>query len=100
MPEPLRRRPRPRRRGDHRELIHLLNQRYREQWVRAEALEGELARLRGYMLWPLFAWLRRLKRWLRPAPPPPPLVLGAAPWEPGAAPGPAGGRVSLIIPFR
>jgi GT2 family glycosyltransferase len=93
----------PRRRSrdnDYRQLIHLLNQRYREAWARAEQLEGELARLKGWTLWPLFAWLRRVKRWLRPVAEPP-FTMGAAPWHGGTDPQqPATGRVSIVIPFK
>ena len=86
-------------RGPYRDLIHLLNQRYRKEWERAEALAAELAALRGSRLARLVAWLRRLKQRLRP-----PAAPAYLPWSvpcpewPAAAP-PAG-RVSIIIPFK
>ena len=33
-------------RGDYRKLIHLLNQKYRREWERAERLQDDLDRLR------------------------------------------------------
>src|SRR5262249_37070290 len=98
--QPSRRDPRPRR-GNYRELIHLLNRRYHLAWERAERLEVELARARRWGLWPVIELLRRVKRRLRPpaadlpagAPPGPsqPLVESAGrPW----------GRISIVIPFR
>jgi GT2 family glycosyltransferase len=90
-----------RRQGNpYRGLIHLLNQRYRREWERAEALEAELAGVRGSALWRAVAWLRRLKHRLLPAAPP-----AYLPWD-GSCPAwddPAGrpaGRVSIVIPFR
>ncbi len=95
------RRERIRRCGDYRHLIHHLNQRYRQEWARAEQLQGELERLRGWMLWPLAAWLRRVKRWLRPPAGDPPFVMRAVRYEAPAEAVPTGpGRVSLIIPFK
>jgi GT2 family glycosyltransferase len=82
-------------------LIHLLNQRYRREWERAKQLQGELARLRAGPLGPALAWLRRVKRWLRPPAPEPPLAERAVPCpELGEAAGPVCGRVSLIVPFK
>src|SRR5438067_4434351 len=77
---PSRRGPRPRRggRGNYRELIHLLNRRYHQEWERAERLEVELARARRWGLWPALELLRRLKRWLRP--PATDLTAGVLPW--------------------
>lgn len=90
----------------YRRLIHLLNQRYHEQWERAERLEKELAEARCGWLGPVTAWLRSLKRWFRPA-----RYTG----RPGSRPGelrnlpcqrleehagPIEGLVSIIIPFK
>jgi GT2 family glycosyltransferase len=92
-----------RRRSGHnrdRELIHLLNQRYRREWERAEALAAELDAVRGSGLWRAVAWLRRLKRRLLPPPPPPaylPWDDTCPEWDASARPS---GRVSIIIPFR
>src|SRR5262249_26151265 len=93
------------RRNRYRQLIHLLNQRYHEQWERAERLEKEVAQLRGRWLGPLWAWLRWLKRCARPV-----YYTGRPGTRPGElrdvtsrrldeAPVP-GGRVSIVIPFR
>jgi GT2 family glycosyltransferase len=98
-------RPRPGRRR-YRELIHLLNRRYHEQWQRAERLDRELALARRAWLGPLLAWLRRLARMLRPV---------RYEGLPGSVPGELAGvsfqqvheaeeaprgRVSIVIPFR
>ncbi len=90
----------------YRELIHRLNLRYHEQWERAERLEKELAQARASRLGLLVAWLRRLKRWLRP-----PRYTGLPGSLPGELatvpcqlldehPGSISGRVSIIIPFK
>src|SRR5437879_12428923 len=100
MSEPASRRSR--HRPGYRELMHGLNQRYHREWERAEALEAELRRLRGWRGWPGIAWLRRLKRWLRPPSqvPEPPLAMEAIPYEPPGGPAEPRGTVSIIIPFR
>jgi GT2 family glycosyltransferase len=54
----------------YRKLIHLLNQRYRQEWERAERLRAELDNLRRSPVWPLFRLLRWFKRRLRPVSPP------------------------------
>jgi GT2 family glycosyltransferase len=92
---------RPRRRNPYRDLIHLLNQRYRREWERAEALTAELAAVRGSGFWRAVACLRRLKARLLP----PPAVPDYLPWDdscPGwiVASDPPTGRVSIIVPFR
>jgi GT2 family glycosyltransferase len=83
------------------ELIHLLNRRYHEQWLRAEHLQHDLNRMRRWSLWPIFELARRVKRWLRPAEgetriltygtPRPELLQDTLP---------PCGRVSIIIPFK
>src|SRR5262245_31815483 len=88
---------RARRRNPYRRLLHLLNPRYHREWLRAERLGRELA---GRRLGPAFGWLRAIKRLLfGPAPADNEVPTGA--WrgidEP---PGPAAGRVSVVIPFR
>lgn len=94
------------RKNRHRELIHLLNQRYHEQWERAERLEKELAEARGGWLGSLVAWLRCLKRLFRPVrytgrPGSRPGELRDVPFERVEEyPGPVTGRVSIIIPFK
>jgi GT2 family glycosyltransferase len=89
------------RHGRYRHLIHVLNQRYRREWERAEALQAELTRLRGSPLGRFLAWFRGIKRALSPPPAEPAFL----PWTDTLAgqPEPAGqpsGRVSIIIPFR
>jgi O-antigen biosynthesis protein len=106
MTDPSARLRRRRRSNSSRRLIHLLNSRYHEQWERAENLERQLALARQSWAGPLFAWLRHLKRWLRPT-----RYTG----RPGSAPGElagaecqrlteppivAAGRVSVVIPFK
>jgi GT2 family glycosyltransferase len=89
------------RRNDQRELIHLLNQRYHQAWERAEQLQDELARIRSWWIWPVLAWLRRVKQWLRPA-------ASASNHEPPSSscrtlteiPGTPTGLVSIVIPFK
>ena len=83
------------------ELIHELNQRYDEQWYRAEQLERDLREARRRWVGPLIAAARRLRHLLLPAridpatrvviPPCQILEVGHA--RPH-------GRVSIIIPFR
>jgi GT2 family glycosyltransferase len=91
----------PRRPGrSYRDLIHLLNQRYRKEWERAEALAAEVAAFRGSRVGRLVAWLRRVKHRVLP-----PAVPSYLPWSvpcpdwPLPAEPPCG-RVSIIIPFR
>jgi GT2 family glycosyltransferase len=89
----------------YRELIHQLNQRYHEQWERAERLQKELARARGSWLGSLVAWLRHLKRRLRPIrytgrPGSQPGELRTVPWKCVEEVEPISGRVSIIIPFK
>ena len=95
----------PSRRGSRspaRELIHQLNQRYYEQWRRAEQLELELRQARLRWVGPLVAAARGLRRLLRPGKRidpatqvvvPPCQILEAGHATPR-------GRVSIIVPFR
>src|SRR5262249_17703864 len=48
------------------DLIHELNQRYREQWDRAERLQTELNDIKCSRAWIIFRWLRSLRRLLLP----------------------------------
>lgn len=83
-----------------RQMLHQLNQRYYREWHRAERLERELARVRGRILGPLFAWLLHLKRRWIPLPKHPSetmLPTGRILEEPSD---PARGNLSVIIPFR
>ncbi len=86
--------------ADPRETIHLLNQRYYEQWHRAERLERELARVRHRWYGPVLSWLLLLKRQLIPLrrhPLETMLPMGEILPEPTQ---PVSGRVSVIIPLR
>jgi GT2 family glycosyltransferase len=85
-------------RHPYRHLIHLLNQRYREEFIRAERLEADLAVLQAFRATWLFRLLRALKRWLRPTAPPRPDCEAVVPLR--LEPMRPAGRVSLIIPFR
>jgi GT2 family glycosyltransferase len=49
------------------QLIHQLNQRYRQEFDRAEHLQAELADIKSSRLWPWFSALRRLKGRIRRA---------------------------------
>ncbi|HJZ55700.1 MAG TPA: glycosyltransferase family 2 protein [Gemmataceae bacterium] len=92
-----------RKRGNpYRELLHLLNQRYHREWVRAELLENELAGLRQSRLWRAIAWLRRAARWLKPARPVPTPALAerAVPYVPLTERSQRPARVSIVIPFK
>jgi GT2 family glycosyltransferase len=89
------------RRNPYRRLLHLLNQRYHAEWVRAELLAAELAAVKRTRTWRAVNLLRRVKNWFvpfRPKPEPPPAA-HATPYTPPAT-GPAAGRVSVVIPFR
>jgi len=46
-------------------LIHQLNQRYRVEFDRAEALQATMQSYQGSRLWPWFVRLRRLGQWCR-----------------------------------
>ena len=82
----------------YREVIHLLNQRYRREFDRAERLRAELADIHASRAWRFFAWLRRVKRRLWAQRPPAAAPSAGTPLA-VAAVRPAG-RVSIIIPFR
>ena len=89
---------RPRTVPDYRRLIHLLNQRYHREFIRAERLQADLEIVQAFRATWLFALLRRLKRWLKPPPVPVPAASVVTPLS--LEPVEACGRVSLIIPFR
>src|SRR6516164_389558 len=84
---------------DYRRLIHLLNQRYHDEFVRAELLRADLALVERLRATWLFRLLRRLKRWLRPSAEQAPALDGDA--TPLAVrPARPEGRVSIVVPFR
>src|SRR5262249_25457201 len=77
----------------------LLNQRYHDEFVRAERLRADLALVERLRATWLFRLLRRLKRWLRPHPE------QASPPDGDATPldvrpNRPRGRVSIVVPFR
>jgi GT2 family glycosyltransferase len=83
-------------------LLHLLNRRYHEQFVRAELLQNELDSRRNSKFARVADWLRRAFRALVPHPAEAPKVL-LAKAEPYRAPRfavPPNARVSIVIPFR
>jgi len=82
----------------YRRLIHLLNQRYRAEFIRAERLEADLAVLQAFRATWLFRLLRSVKRWLRPPAAARPDSDSVVPLV--IEPRRPAGRVSLIIPFR
>jgi GT2 family glycosyltransferase len=90
------------RRHPYRGLIHLLNQRYHREWVRAEGLRQELDAMRRSRLWRAVGWLRTLMNWFSLPKPPaePPLAERAAPYVPPSPDSPAAGLVGIVIPFR
>lgn len=90
------------RRNPSAELIHLLNQRYHAEWVRAELLHNELTGILRSPLWRSVSWRRRVKHWLFPPVPPaePALAARAIPYTPTNGPRHPPGRVSIVIPFR
>ncbi len=92
---------RSRKRNSYGELIHLLNQRYHSEWVRAEALQNELTRLQGYMLWPVIAWLRKVKRWFGARTSVTPILSEQSiPYHMPSEIGKLSAKVSIIIPFK
>lgn len=89
-----------RRLASYRRTIHQLNQRYHREWLRAEWLERELARVRGRWFGPLVATLKWLKRSLLPA------RADHDAYHPVGCPtlaeptGAVAGKVSIVIPFK
>ncbi len=81
-------------------LIHLLNQRYRQEWERAEAAQGELDRLHHSPLGTLIRAMRWLKRRVCPAKPSAALAECATPYVASREASVSTGMVSIVIPFR
>ena len=90
-----------RRRNPYAGLLHLLNQRYHAEFVRAELLQNDLTGLRSSKLARAAEWLRvRLRRvFPHPAVAPKYLTEKAEPYRGATFPVPDV-RVSIIIPFR
>lgn len=95
------------------QTLHLLNQRYRQEFDRAERLAAELRDLRSSRLWPIFHWLRqwwRGGRWWQRLFRLGAATAGTAPAQPTPGrgfftpltpqPKPRDWSYSLIIPFR
>ena len=95
------------RRNPYGDLIHLLNQRYHDEWVRAEALQYKLDRLRRLKLLPLIEWVGRVGRRLRSLLTRSKTRLGSQALTENAVPYFApetvqvpNGLVSIVIPFK
>ncbi len=91
-----------RRRNPYTELLHLLNQRYHAEFVRAELLQNDLTGLQGSKFARVAEWLRVQTRRLFPHPAAVTKYITehAAPYSGPAFPVPADARVSIVIPFR
>jgi O-antigen biosynthesis protein len=90
-----------RRRNPYAGLLHLLNKRYHDEFVRAELLQNDLTGLRSSRIARIAEWVRvQLRRvFPNPAAVPPHLTAKAEPYpEPTFAVPDA--RVSIVIPFR
>jgi GT2 family glycosyltransferase len=89
-------------RNPYREVIHLLNQRYHEEWLRAESLQEQLDNMRGSRLWQAVSWLRDIKQRLWPLPkaPEPKLAARSIPYQMPEGIAKPRGRVNIIIPFK
>ncbi len=89
-------------RNPYRQVIQLLNQRYHEEWLRAESLQEQLDNMRGSRLWRAVSWLRYIKQrfWPIPKAPEPRLVARAIPYQIPDGISKPRGRVSIIIPFK
>jgi O-antigen biosynthesis protein len=87
-------------RNERADLIHLLNQRYRQEWERAENLQAELTRIQSWWFWPVIAWLRRLKRRLRPISLPDAVPDFDPAQRLSESSRPVSSKVSIIIPFK
>ncbi len=90
-----------RRRNPYAGLLHLLNQRYHAEFVRAELLHNDLTGIRNSRIARAAEWLRRLVRKVLPHPDAvkPHLLAHAEPYHAQPLPVPDA-RVSIIIPFR
>ncbi|QJW98257.1 glycosyltransferase family 2 protein [Frigoriglobus tundricola] len=91
-----------RRRNPYTELLHLLNQRYHAEFVRAELLQNDLTGLQGSKFARVAEWLRVQARRLFPHPAAvtKSITEHAAPYTGPVFPAPADARVSIVIPFR
>lgn len=90
-----------RKRNPYAGLLHLLNKRYHDEFVRAELLHNDLTGVRSSRVARAAEWLRLLVRRVFPHPSSikPHLVGSAEAYRGPALPVP-GARVSIIIPFR
>lgn len=91
-------------------LVHQMNQRYRLEFDRAEALQAELSDIKQSLWWPWFVRLRRASQWFRQllqrpkaSPATPALHTPqhiTEPFQPRVDHGWQADQVSIIIPFR
>lgn len=82
-----------------RDTLHLLNQRYKQAWDRAERLQDELDDIKNSRVYRFLGWWRCLAGWWRrqqPSTAAPPFTSAYLP-VPEAA---AAGTVSVVIPFK
>jgi GT2 family glycosyltransferase len=86
--------------GGFQQLIHTLNQRYRDEFARAQRLQAELDHIRGSRLWPLFRFLRRLRCGLARSEPSAPALDAHKAQLLDHCRVPPAGKVSIIIPFK
>ncbi|HQR42044.1 MAG TPA: glycosyltransferase family 2 protein [Gemmatales bacterium] len=86
------------------EIIHQLNQRYRSEFDRAEALKAELNDIQHSRWWPWFLRMRRLSSWVRGVTPASvsqaPTSIPVTSFIPQAQQAWSANDVSIIIPFR
>ncbi|MBI3408022.1 MAG: glycosyltransferase [Planctomycetes bacterium] len=79
--------------------LHLLNQRYKREWDRAQALQAELDHIKKSRAYRFFGWWQALRRVFRPVR----SKLAAPTWKTVSLDGclvPPQGTISIVIPFR
>ena len=85
---------------DWRRLVHRLNQRYREEFDRAERLQSQLDHIRGSRAWRILCWWCRIKRWLWPMREADRFLRESREEFATCIPSQVSGTVSILIPFR
>ncbi len=85
---------------DHLELIHWLNQCYKQEWLRAEDLQAQLNTIRNTKIWRFLRWLRKMTRGTKSLPETPSLNFTYSTESCESYRVPPLGSVSLIIPFK
>jgi GT2 family glycosyltransferase len=89
--------------NSYRELIHLLNRRYQEEFGRAERLQAELGGLLKSRAWKMLNCWARVKGWFKRPPQEDPVPVAdcrTLPMTGLDATAKSAGRVSIIIPFK